>query len=236
MCLYLVLLQISNLPISILVRISYRIHDIVRVTSSSSFTTLCLQFFDVSSNLTPPTDSSLFDYQPIQQFFADKNCIINNNNSNIALPTRKLRRKNMLNAKINSNVSQMPMFILRHPNAADFMAAFASEIASLQDMHTFIPCTDNVNLIPKGSLLSSKAIFNIVYNPDGTFQKLKARLVARGDQLKNIFDPGTYARTVSSPTLRLLLSLAAEEDMDFVSMTSNLLSSILLYNPRKRFI
>ena len=49
------------------------------------------------------------------------------------------------------------------------MAAFASEIASLQDMHTFIPYTDNVNLIPIGSLLSSKAIFNIVYNPDGTF-------------------------------------------------------------------
>ena len=95
----------------------------------------------------------------------------------------------MLKAKLHSNVSQMPMSIasaLRHPNASDFMAAFASEIASLQEMSTFIPYNDNVNLIPKGSLLSSKAIFNIVYNPDGTFKKFKARLVARGDQLKNI--------------------------------------------------
>ena len=110
----------------------------------------------------------------------------------------------------------MPMSIasaLRHPNAAEFMAAFASEIASLQDMHIFIPYTDNVNLIPKGSLLSSKAIFNIVYNPDGTFKKCKARSVARGDQLKNIFDPGTYAGTVSSPTLRLVLAVAAQDDV-----------------------
>ena len=117
--------------------ISYRIHDIVRVTSSSSLPTLCLQFVDISSNLTPPTDSFLFEYEPIQQFFADKNYIINNNNSNIVLPTRptrKLRRVNMLKAKINSNVSQIPMSIasaLRYPNAADFMASFASEIASL---------------------------------------------------------------------------------------------------------
>ena len=92
---------------------------------------------------------------------------------------------------------------LQHPNAADFMAAFASEFTSLQDMHTFIPYTDNVNLIPKGSLLSSKAIFKIVYNPDGTFKKFKARLVARGDPLKNILDPDTYAGTVSSPAFFL---------------------------------
>ena len=102
-------------------------------------------------------------------------------------PPRKLRRINMLNAKLHSNVSQIAMSIasaLRHPNANEFMAAFASEIASLTDMNTFITYLDNINLIPKGSLLSSKAIFNIVYNPDGTFKKFKARLVARGDQLK----------------------------------------------------
>ena len=96
--------------------ISYRIHDIVCVTSSSSLPTLCLQFFDISSNLTPPTDPFLFEYEPIQQFFADINYIINNNNSTIALPTRpkrKLRQINMLKAKININVSLMPMLLLR---------------------------------------------------------------------------------------------------------------------------
>ena len=64
----------------------------------------------------------------------------------------------MLKAKINSNVSLMPMPIasaLIYSNALDFMAAYASEITSLTDTHTFIPYNDNVNLIPKGSLLSS---------------------------------------------------------------------------------
>ena len=53
------------------------------------------------------------------------------------------------------------------------MAAFASGIASLKDMNIFIPYLDNINLIPKGSLLSSKAIFNVVYNPDWSFKKFK---------------------------------------------------------------
>ena len=46
-------------------------------------------------------------------------------------------------------------------------------------MNTFIPYTDSVNLISIGSLLSSKAIFNVVYDPDGFFKKFKAPLVAR---------------------------------------------------------
>ena len=61
----------------------------------------------------------------------------------------------------------MPMSIasaLRHPNT-----------------NIFIPYLDNINLIPKGSLLSSKVIFNVVYNPDGTSKKFKSRIVARGD-------------------------------------------------------
>ena len=118
------------------------------------------------------------------------------------------------------------------------MAAFhgnASEIASLQDMNTFIPYTDNINLIPKGSLLSSKAIFNIVFNSDGTFKTFKARLVARGDQLKNIFDSDTYAGTVSSPTLCLFLAIADQDDLDLVSHDINRLFFIPLNNQRKRF-
>ena len=67
--------------------ISYRINDIVRVTSSSSLPTICLQFYDISSSLIPPTDSSLFEYEPITQFLADSNYLLNNNNS----PTRPSR-------------------------------------------------------------------------------------------------------------------------------------------------
>ena len=123
--------------------ISYRIHDIVRVTFSSlELPTLCLQFFDISPSLIPPSDPSLFEYEPIQQYFTDTSYIFHNNNPTITRPTRKLHHISILKAKINRNVSQMPMSIasaLRHLSALDFMDAFASEIASLKDMNTFIP-------------------------------------------------------------------------------------------------
>ena len=84
-------------------------------------------------------------------------------------------------------------------------------------MKTFVEFFGDPADIPKGSLLSSKAIFTIVFNPDGSFKKFKARLVARGDMLKNVYDADTYAGTVRADTLRLLLSLAAEHDLYLVS-------------------
>ena len=84
-------------------------------------------------------------------------------------------------------------------------------------MNTFTEFLGDPNTITKGSLLSSKAIFNMVYNPDGSFKKFKARLVARGDMLKNLHDPDTYAGTVHSDTLRLFFSVAATLDLDLVS-------------------
>ena len=136
----------------------------------------------------------------------------NNRNIPIRHPAH-FRRINKLMAKRTMSISQA----LRHPYADQFMAAFANEISLLKDMKTFVAYKGNPKDIPKGSLLSSKAIFTMVYNPDGTFKKFKACLVARGDMLKNILDSDTYAGTVRADTLRLLLSIAAEHDLDLVS-------------------
>jgi hypothetical protein len=76
-------------------------------------------------------------------------------------------------------------------------------------MNTFTAFLGDPKDIAKGSLLSSKAIFSIVYNPDGTFKKYKARLVARGDMLHHIHDPDTFTGTVRSDTLRLFFSETA---------------------------
>ena len=110
------------------------------------------------------------------------------------------------------------------------MAAFAEEIASLKTMQTFIEYIDKPSDIPKGSLLSSKPIFSIVYNPDGSLKKFKACLIARGNMLKNILDPDTFAGTVRTDTLHLLLSLAAEHDMDRVSHDIKTYLSLCLMN------
>ena len=77
-------------------------------------------------------------------------------------------------AKCQANITDSPMSVaqaLRHEHADAFMAAFAEEIASLKTMQTFIEFIGKPSDIPKGSLLSSKTIFSIVYNPDGSFKK-----------------------------------------------------------------
>ena len=72
----------------------------------------------------------------------------------------------MLKAKLATNINDHPMSIrqaLRHTYANEFMAAFAEEISSLVDMKTFVAFLGDPKSIAKGSLLSSKAIFSIVY-------------------------------------------------------------------------
>jgi len=71
--------------------------------------------------------------------------------------------------------------------------------------------------IPKGTLVHSEIKFDIVYNPDGTLQKFKARLVARGDQLHQL-DQNNFAPTIKSETLRVLLAIVAELDFDYDSL------------------
>ena len=71
--------------------------------------------------------------------------------------------------------------------------------------------------IPKGRLVNSKIISDIVYNPDGTFKRFKARLVTRGDQLQQL-DPNNFAATVKSETLRILLAINADLEFDYDSL------------------
>ena len=186
-----------------------------------------------------PTSPSDFEYEPIEQFCLDSNNILNNNN-NPTRPPARIQRMNILTAKRAASISDMPMSIsqaLRHEYAEHFMAAFPDEINSLKDVKTFIEFFGKPSEIPKGSLLSSKAIFNIIFNPDGTFKKFKARLVARGDMLINNLSDDNYVGTVRADTLRLLLSLAAEHDMDLVShdIKTAFLYSDLIKARRKYF-
>ena len=54
------------------------------------------------------------------------------------------------------------------------------------------------------------------FNPDGTFKKYKARLVARGDMLKSK-STDTYSGTDSSQATRFSLGIIAEHDLDLRS-------------------
>ena len=199
---------------------TYFITDIVNLSSPDISKTPCLKFYDMSLYKSPPKDNDSYEYESISEFFSDKNYVLTNTNNSPTRPNARIRKINMLKAKLDFNIGDSPMSIsqaLKHKYSNEFMQAFSDEITSLKDMKTFTEYLGNSSDIPKGSLLSSKAIFSVVFNPDGSFKKFKARLVARGDMLKNIFDQDTYAGTVRYDTLRLLFSLVAEKDLDLVS-------------------
>ena len=70
-----------------------------------------------------------------------------------------------------------------HEHAKGFISALDEEVSSLWNMFMWKKFSGDLKFIPPGRLIGSKVIFDIVYNPDGTFKKFKARIVARGVQL-----------------------------------------------------
>jgi hypothetical protein len=95
-----------------------------------------------------------------------------------------------------------------------WMNVTSVELESLKKMsvwHTpLIPFKD----IPKQKIIPSKVIFARKYNADGTFQKYKARLCARGDRWQEALGVETYAGTVKSESIKMLLGIAAEENYE----------------------
>ena len=120
---------------------------------------------------------------------------------------------------------------MAHPEAPGLKAALVDELKSLSPNEHWEAFLGKETDIPKGRLIYSKAIFSIVYNPDGTFKKYKARLVARGDILQSK-SKDTYSSTVSSQATRLLLGIIAEHDLDLRSFDAK---TAFLYNRLNEF-
>ena len=111
--------------------------------------------------------------------------------------------------------------LLQMPLGAErdgYLEAVRSEMASMASLNAFsdlsIPLVD----IPRSKIISSKFIFDAKFHPDGTFQKYKCRLVARGDRWIDHYNTKTFAGTVKSESVRLLLCIAAELDLELLSV------------------
>ena len=71
-------------------------------------------------------------------------------------------------------------------------------------------------VLPKGAnLVSTKWVFAIKLNPDGSIERFKARLVARGFSQQHGIDYNeTFAPTVRMDSLRLFLAMVAKNDFE----------------------
>jgi hypothetical protein len=67
----------------------------------------------------------------------------------------------------------------------------------------------------RANIVSSKWVFAVKYAIDGSIQRFKARLVARGfSQVRGIDFQETFAPTIRIDSLRILLAIAALEDLE----------------------
>lgn len=93
----------------------------------------------------------------------------------------------------------------------EWREAIFEEITSLEANTTWIE-----EIPPKdANLISTKWVFTVKTEPDGSLDRFKARLVARGfSQTYGEDYTDTFAPTVRMDTLRVFLAIVAAEDLE----------------------
>jgi hypothetical protein len=95
------------------------------------------------------------------------------------------------------------------PHAAEWQAALAAEKAAMAEHGTFEPAPDY-----RGKTVKSKLVYRVTREPDGTL-KFKVRLVAQGFSERPGIDYfETFAPTIATRSLHILLHIAAAEDRE----------------------
>ena len=94
----------------------------------------------------------------------------------------------------------------------EWYKAIQDELNSLSKHNTW----SAVKYVPDGKKpISSKWVFRIKRNPDGSINKYKARLVVRGfSQVEGVDYTETFAPVARHSSMRILLSIAASHDME----------------------
>ena len=108
--------------------------------------------------------------------------------------------------------------INHYKDADEWYKATKSEVGSMFDNAVWEDPDVDINSIPKNLILPSMLIYDKQFNPDGSFKKYKCRLVCRGDKWYDIYNMNTYASTVKSESVRMMLAIAAIEDWEMESV------------------
>jgi hypothetical protein len=104
---------------------------------------------------------------------------------------------------------------MRQPDADEWFKAASEEIQSLMDNGTW----ELVKLPPGRRAIGSRWVFKVKHNADGSVERYKGRLVAKGFSQRPGFEfSETFAPTAKWAALRAILALAALEDLELESV------------------
>jgi Reverse transcriptase (RNA-dependent DNA polymerase)/gag-polypeptide of LTR copia-type/GAG-pre-integrase domain len=120
-----------------------------------------------------------------------------------------------LSATARSNCPRTYVEAMTRPDAQQYHEAACKEIEALLDNKTW----ELAKLPPGRKAIGSRWVFLIKHKADGTIDRYKARLVIQGFSQRPGLDYGeTFATTIKWPTLRIILALAAFEDLEIESV------------------
>ena len=100
------------------------------------------------------------------------------------------------------------------------LAALKSEIDSFweNDVIDSMPKDFDWSTIDPSEMGDLMLIFTLKYNPDGSFDKYKCRIVFRGDRWRNVNHLTTYSSSMEHDALSLMIATAASADLDLFSI------------------
>jgi hypothetical protein len=101
-----------------------------------------------------------------------------------------------------------------HPDKQGFIDALQKELDSLNKMNTWIASPEG--RISKHKIGYSKLVLTKKYRADGFFDKYKCRLVFCGDRWIDHYHNKTYAGTVMTDSIKLVLAIIAAKDLEFI--------------------
>lgn len=99
---------------------------------------------------------------------------------------------------------------MESPDKLKWQEAMQNEITSLKENHTW----DLVNLPKRRKALPCRWVYKIKFNPDGSVDRYKARMVIKGySQIPGVDYDRTFSPVARLTTVRSLLAVAAKENL-----------------------